>query len=93
MEPSFVTPLALLLLSTLIGVVIRQNAQQATKTDKLGESVNDLKVTHAGVAATVATMTGRVDDLHKWKNAVQERETTDLRNIIEDMRRKRVGDE
>jgi hypothetical protein len=87
MDSSFLTPLALLLLSTLIGVVIRQNSRQESKTDKLTESVARQDITLARLDGTLTSVVGRVDDLHTWKNLVQERESKDLRDTIDQMRR------
>lgn len=89
METSFVIPLALLLLSALIGVVIKQNTRQDAKTDKINESVNDQRVTLARVDGIVGGLSTRVDELHRWKNQLQERESVELRRTIEDMRRDR----
>lgn len=89
MESSFIIPLALLLLSALIGVVIKQNTRQADKTDTIANAVNKQEVTLARVDATVSSVVSRVDDLHRWKNQQQERESADLRRTIDDMRRER----
>lgn len=89
MESSFVTPLALLLLSVLIGVVIKQNTRQDAKTDKIGEAVNKQEVTLARVDGTVGGLATRVDELHRWKNDQQKREADELRRMIETMRGQR----
>lgn len=89
METSFIIPLALLLLSALIGVVIKQNTRQADKTDTLNSAVNDQRVTLARVDGTVNGLVNRVDDLHAWKNRQQEREATELRSALDQIRRER----
>ena len=92
METSFVIPLALLLLSALIGVVIKQNARQSDKTDEVGRAVNDQRVTLARVDGVVGGLSTRVDELHRWKNDLQQREASELKRTIETMRRERGMD-
>ena len=86
---AFVTTLAFLLLSTLIGIVISQNAKQSKDTQDVKESVAGIKVEQATANATLTQVVKRVDDLHTWKNTLQEREAKDLRAQIEQMRRER----
>lgn len=89
METTFLIPLLLLLISVGIGVVIKQNAKQSSDTADVKEAVNGVKVEQATLNATVNTVVKRVDDLHSWKNTMQERESAELRRTILEMRRER----
>jgi hypothetical protein len=86
---AFLSTLAFLLLSTLIGIVISQNKKQSEDQAEVKDAVNGIKVEQATMNATVNTVVKRVDDLHAWKNIVQEREAVELRKTIEQMRRER----
>ena len=82
MESSFLIPLLLLCISAGIGVLIRQASRQSEKTE-------EVRVTLSRVEATVTSTVSRVDDLHRWRSQMQEREAADLRRTIESMRRER----
>ena len=86
---AFISTLAFLLLSTLIGIVISQNKKQSEEQADAKDKLNEIKVQQASMNATVNTVVKRVDDLHAWKNIVQEREAVELRKTIEQMRRER----
>jgi hypothetical protein len=82
MESSFLIPLLLLCISAGIGVLIRQSTKQS-------EKLSEQSTTLARVEVTVTSTVARVDDLHRWKNQLQEREAQELRRTIESMRRER----
>ena len=90
MDSAFVTTLAFLLLSTLIGIVISQNSKQSKDTQDVKESVAGIKVEQATANATMTQVVKRVDDLHAWRNDLQKREADALRAQIEQMRRDRT---
>lgn len=89
MDAAFVTTLAFLLLSTLIGIVISQNAKHTKDGQEIKDSLSQIKVEQATANVQLTQVIRRVDDLHSWKNSVQERESKELRSTIEQMRRER----
>ncbi|HEX6025716.1 MAG TPA: hypothetical protein VFZ00_27235 [Solirubrobacter sp.] len=86
METNFLIPLLLLCISAGIGVLIRQASRQSEKTE-------EVRVTLSRVEATVTSTVSRVDDLHRWRSQVQEREAADLRQTIAELRRERSLEE
>lgn len=93
MESSFLIPLLLLCISAGIGVLIRQASRQSEKTEQVKDSLAQQSTTLARVEVTVTSTVQRVDDLHRWKNELQERESRELRRTIESMRRERGMEE
>lgn len=89
METNFLIPLLLLCISAGIGVLIRQASRQSEKTEEVKDSLAEQRVTLSRVESTVSATVSRVDDLHRWRSQVQEREAADLRQTIAELRRER----
>ena len=90
MEPFLLGTLSFLGALSLAGIghLVRSTTKQS---EKLGDVANDL----TAIRATLDQVVRRVDALDRWKDAVQARETDDLRAENAELRQssgRRVGD-